>query len=149
MMPLHAVVTGTVGASTLTILHETARRVIPDAPRADVLGMRALEAALRRLGTAPPNQKRLHRWALLGDLVANSLYYSLVGVGSARRPWRRGAVLGVLAGIGSVALPGPLDLGRGPTNRTRATQVMTVMWYLAGGLASAAAAQRLRAASPL
>jgi hypothetical protein len=148
MMSLSALVSGTVGATTLTLLHETVRRVLPEAPRADVLGMRALEAGLRGLGKAPPDEERLHRWALLGDLVANSAYYSLVGGGSVRHPWRRGTVLGLLAGLGAVALPGPLGLGRQPTNRTWATQAMTVMWYFVGGLAAAAAAQRLRAASP-
>jgi hypothetical protein len=53
----------------------------------------------------------------------------------------------MLAGVGAVVLPGPLGLGRQPTNRARATQVMTVLWYLAGGLAAAAAARRLKPAS--
>jgi len=109
--------------------------------------MRALEAVLDRLDTSSPPEQRLHHWALLGDLVANSVYYGLVGAGSVRHPWRRGTLLGMLAGVGAVVLPGPLGLGRQPTSRTPATQVMTVLWYLFGGLAAAAAAQRLKAAA--
>jgi hypothetical protein len=142
-----ALVSGVAGATTLTLLHETARQIIPDAPRADILGMRGLAASLRVLGTPPPPKEHLHRWALLSDLVANSVYYSLVGVGSIEHPWRRGTLLGLLAGIGAVALPGQLGLGRQPTGRTRATQLMTVMWYVVGGLAAAAAARQARTAS--
>jgi hypothetical protein len=144
-MPLlPTLVSGLVGATTLTLLHETARRIVPEAPRADVLGMRTLAIALRALDTPPPRDEVLHRWALLGDLIANSLYYSFVGIGAVRHAWRRGALLGLLAGVGAVVLPGPLGLGNEPTNRERSTQVMTVLWYLTGGLAAAVAAKRLR-----
>jgi hypothetical protein len=109
--------------------------------------MRALAAGLRALDTPPPRDEILHRWALVGDMIANSLYYSFVGVGSVQHAWPRGALLGLLAGVGAVVFPGPLGLGSRPTNRARSTQVMTVLWYLAGGLAAAAAARRLRAGS--
>ena len=104
---------------------------------------------MRALDTPPPRDELLHRWALVGDVIANSLYYSFAGIGPVRHAWRRGAVLGLLAGVGAVALPGPLGLGSQPTNRARPTQVMTVLWYLTGGLAAAAAARRLRASSAL
>src|SRR3569832_1915749 len=94
MPPLPALVSGIVGATTLTLLHEMTRQVVPDAPRADILGMRALESTLRMLDRPRPHEMRLHQWALLGDLITNSVYYSLVGVGSGEHPWRRGTVLG-------------------------------------------------------
>jgi hypothetical protein len=81
----------------------------------------------------------LHGWALAGDLALNSLYYSLVGVGDREGAFQRGVLLGLAAGVGAVALPGPLGLGTGPSARTPATQAMTVAWYLVGGLAAAAA----------
>ena len=34
------------------------------------------------------------------------------------------------AGLGAVALPGPLGLGEGPSRRTRATEALTIAWYL-------------------
>jgi hypothetical protein len=130
---------GLAGACALTLIHQTAKRVTEKAPRADVLGMRAIAKGMRRVNLEPPPDDRLFWWTLAGDLAANSLYYSLVGAG--QRPWLRGGLLGLGAGLGAVALPGPLDLGRRPTGRTAATQVMTVAWYLTGGLVAAAASR--------
>jgi hypothetical protein len=85
---------GLAGAISLTLLHEATRRVVPSAPRLDVLGMRALANTLRVMDQPVPHPTRLHRGALVGDLVANTLYYSLVGVGKDAHMWRRGTLLG-------------------------------------------------------
>jgi hypothetical protein len=45
-----ALISGFVGARTLTLIHETARRVNPNAPRMDILGMRAISKSLRAMG---------------------------------------------------------------------------------------------------
>jgi hypothetical protein len=129
---------GLAGALALTVLHETARRILPDAPRADILGMRAIEKALVQQGETPPPDDQLHRLALAGDIAANTLYYSLVGLGG-KESWLAGPALGALAGIGAITLPGPLGLGEAPTERTPQTQAMTVLWYTAGGLVAALA----------
>ena len=47
--PLAAIGAGLAGAVALTLVHETARRVIPHAPRVDVIGVRAI-ARLPRCG---------------------------------------------------------------------------------------------------
>jgi hypothetical protein len=52
-------------------------------------------------------------------------------------------MLGISAGLGTVALPGPLGLGKEPSNRTTATRVMTELWYLVGGLVAAGASRLL------
>jgi hypothetical protein len=103
----------------------------------DILGMRAISKSLRAVGERPPDNKSLHRASLVGDIFANSLYYSLVGVGREESVWLRGAGLGMAAGIGGVMLPEPMGLGGEPSGRTNATKVMTVGWYLAGALAAA------------
>jgi hypothetical protein len=139
MMNWQSLGSGLAGALTLTAVHETARRQSAEAPRLDVLGKRAIARSMEALGQDPPSDGRLHDLALAGDIVSNSLYYSLIGLGNPESAWLRGAILGVAAGIGAVMLPGPLALGNAPTNRTTATQVMTVGWYLLGGLAAAAA----------
>lgn len=137
-MPLaKALLSGFIGACTLTLVHETARRVIPNAPRMDVLGMRAISKSLRTMGERPPENRRLHRAALVGDMIANSLYYSLVGVGREEHVFLRGAGLGLAAGVGGVMLPEPLGLGEAPSARTDSTKIMTVAWYLAGAFAAA------------
>ena len=147
MTKLQALGAGLVGACTLTLLHESARRLTPHAPRMDVMGMRAIAKSLSKIGMTPPSDDRLHRLALIGDLVSNSFYYSLIGVGDDDHVWRRGALLGLSAGISAVTLPRPLDLGRQPGERAPMTQIMTMAWYLAGGLAAAAASRCFSSAS--
>jgi hypothetical protein len=134
---LKALGSGLVGACALTLIHETARRFIDDAPRMDVLGMRALSKAAHAVDVDPPVP--LHEAALVGDLVSNSLYYSLVGAGDSGDALRNGALLGLAAGLAAVYLPEPLGLGRQPTEDSPQTQLMTVAWYLLGGLAAGAA----------
>jgi hypothetical protein len=140
---------GLAGALSLTLLHEAARRVLPSAPRLDILGMRALAKSLRALEQPVPDQNRLHTAALIGDLISNTMYYSLVGAGEGAHARRRGALLGLAAGIGAVVLPVPLGLGRGPSRRTVATQMMTIGWYLAGGLVAGMVAESLSEPSHL
>ncbi|MDQ5836364.1 MAG: hypothetical protein M3379_06230, partial [Acidobacteriota bacterium] len=65
--------------------------------------------------------------------------YSLVGAGASRDALRNGALLGLAAGLAAVYLPEPLGLGRQPTEDSPQTQLMTVAWYLLGGLAAGAA----------
>lgn len=139
MSPTRAITAGVFGAGTLTAIHETVRRIRPDAPRMAVLGTRALAKAARRLGFEPPPEGRLHDLALFGDVVSNGLFYSLVGLGGPEGALRNGALLGLAAGVGGVLLPGPLGLGGAPSARTPATKAMTVGWYVAGGVAAALA----------
>lgn len=134
---LKALGSGLAGALALTVLHESVRQIRPDAPRADILGMRAIEKAIVKAGDTPPPDDQLHRMALVGDIASNSLYYSLVGVNAGRHSWLIGPALGVLAGIGAITLPGPMGLGEAPTERTPQTKAMTLLWYTAGGVIAA------------
>lgn len=145
MSVLKALGSGLAGACVLTLVHETVRRLVPDAPRMDVLGMRAIKRTMRGIGETPPAADELRHMALAGDVVGNGLYYSLVALGGKENAWRAGALLGLGAGIGAILLPAPLGLGAGPSARTPQTQAMTVAWYLAGGLAAAAAYRLLPA----
>ena len=126
---LKALGSGLVGACALTLIHETARRYIDDAPRMDVVGMRALSRGLRAVDVEPPVP--LHELTLAGDIVSNSLYYGLVGLGEPED------------GLGAVYLPEPLGLGRQPARNSTETNLLTVAWYLLGGLAAGAAYQAL------
>lgn len=134
-----AAASGLIGACTLTLIHESARQFMPDAPRMDVLGMRAIAKSLRLLDEEVPPGDRLHKITLAGDIVSNSAYYSLVGAGKPDGALLRGTLLGLAAGIGAVVLPEPLGLGDAPSARTPQTKVMTIGWYLAGGIAAALA----------
>lgn len=139
----HAVAGGLVGACALTFVHETVRRLVPNAPRLDVLGMRAIAKSMKMAGRRPPGRDRLHDIALAGDIAANSLYFSTVGMGDRDGAVMCGAALGLAAGIGAITLPEPLGLGTVPEKPTAATKAMTIGLYMLGGLVSALAYQLL------
>jgi hypothetical protein len=139
----NALLSGLAGATALTVIHESARRIRGDAPRMDTLGRRSIARGMEAAGLEPPADDRLQVAALAGDVVSNSLYYSLIGLGGPSGSLARGAALGAVAGLGAVALPPLMGLGHRPGARTVPTAVMTFGWYLAGGLAAAAAYQRL------
>ncbi|QHL89441.1 hypothetical protein GU926_13210 [Nibribacter ruber] len=139
---LRAGLSGLAGAVAVTLVHETVRRFYPDAPRMDVLGMRAIAKGMRYAGQTPPPDDTLHTWSMVGDIISNGLYYSLVGGG--KKALAKGTILGAAAGLGGVLLPGPMGLGTEPSNRTRQTQALTIGYYLFAGLVSAAVAASLR-----
>ena len=127
---------GLVGAVALNVLHEAARRFRGDAPRIDVLGERGIALLF---GEHAPRGRARYRAALTGDLLANTLYYAAFLLGRPNRPWLREGLGGLLAGAGALSLPQVLGLGKPPGSGRRSTKVMTIAWYLAGGLAAAAA----------
>ncbi|QIP15808.1 hypothetical protein G8759_25845 [Spirosoma aureum] len=134
---------GLAGAVALNVLHETVRQFVATAPRADLLGMRSIAKGYRAIGEQPPRGNKLYSMAILGDVVSNALYYSLVGVNK-EQSVLTGAALGALAGVGAVTLPGRIGLGEKPTNRTTATAVMTIGWYLFGGLVAGAVFKQIK-----
>lgn len=131
-----ALIGGAVGATALTLIHESARRAMPDAPRMDTLGRRALSRGMEAVGLNPPEGDALQTSALAGDLVANTLFYALAGLGPADDAIERGGILGAVAGLGALALPPVMGLGSDPALKTPARAAMTLGWYLAGGIAA-------------
>jgi hypothetical protein len=132
-----AIISGLAGAVAVNLINETVRQFADDAPRLDIMGKRAIAYPLMKAGKEPPPNSQLYWIALGGDVLTNSLYYSIVGLGGAKNAYRNGALLGLAAGIGAVVLPEPVGLGDEMTARTEQTKLMTVAWYLAGGLAAA------------
>ncbi|MBC3785606.1 hypothetical protein [Spirosoma utsteinense] len=140
---IRSLVSGLAGAIALNVLHETVRQFVPEAPRADILGMRSIKKGYEKAGEQPPTGDNLYGLAMLGDVTSNAVYYSLVGIGP-KQPLLVGAGLGVLAGVGAVTLPGPMGLGEAPTTRSSATIAMTVAWYLFGGVVAGGVYERLK-----
>jgi hypothetical protein len=137
-----AVASGALGAVVVTAVHQAARGVVPRAPRMDRVGMRAVARGMHALGAAPPTGRRLYNLTLAGDLVANTAYYALAALGG-RHSVTAGTALGVIAGLGALALPRRMGLGDPPASDTRANQAMTIAWYTIGGVAAGAMMQRL------
>lgn len=133
---VNALLAGLAGACTVTLLNEAGKRAARRAPRLDVLGMRAVAAGSRALGVDPP--EHLRATALSGDLLANTIYYTVVAAGGTKHAIATGAAAGLAAGAGAVAAPGWLGLGYGPTERTSETAALTVLWYLMAGIAAGA-----------
>ncbi|MDB5245900.1 MAG: hypothetical protein JWQ40_294 [Segetibacter sp.] len=135
---------GVAGAAVLTLLHETTRRILEDAPRMDLLGMEAIEKSLEKVNVDVPNNDNLFKITMAGDMISNSLYYSLAGIGNEKRAIIQGTILGFAAGIGAVYLPKPLGLNPAPSNRTPGTKLMTLGLYLVGGLVAGATGKLLQ-----
>ena len=131
------IASGLAGAATVTVLNETVRRAAPGrAPRMELLGMRAAKAGFEAADVEVPPRRQLMPMTFAAEAVSNTAYYSLVGLARPENAVLTGALLGLAAGVGAVMLPGPMGLGEGPSARSTETKLMTVAWYLAGGLAA-------------
>jgi hypothetical protein len=137
---MNRLASGLIGAVALTAIHETARRIIPEPPRMDVVGGRAVEQLYRLAGCQPPDARRLYGITMAGDVISNALYYSAIAGGSRGAIWGKGVALGLAAGVGAVALPERLGLGTPPHNERVRTRILTVAWYMAGAMIAAAVA---------
>ena len=125
---------GLAGACALTLLHQALKKADPDAPHVDELGMQALSKSLEAVEVEPPKGKELYNLTLTGDIIANTMYYSLAAIGSRRNITGRATFLGLLGGLGALYLPKPMRLSQNFTNRTPRTQFLTVGLYTIGGI---------------
>ena len=128
---------GLAGALVLNIIHQVMKKVDRKAPHIDEIGEEALSKTIEATGNEPPKGNKLFLATLGGDLLANATYFSLVGKGGDRYRLLMGVGLGAVAGLGALTLTKPLGLKDEPVNRSFKTQLMTVSWYVLGGLASA------------
>jgi hypothetical protein len=135
---------GLAGALALNILHETGKRLITDAPRIDLVGEEALAKTVASMGQVPPTGQKLFLATLGADISSNAVYYAMIGQGKNKHLLGRGVALGLAAGIGALKLTHPLGLDDTPITRTTKTQVLTVAWYLIGGLVAAGVIKALR-----
>lgn len=134
---------GLTGATTLTILHEIVRFIDNDAPRMDELGKQAIAKIFSKFNLDVPDEDQLYLITSASELISNGLFYSLLGAGAKENALVRGALLGLTAGAGAVFLPGKLGLDNSASDRTLKTKVMTVAWYVIGGIIAAAVTQKL------
>jgi hypothetical protein len=146
MRLLNAFAGGLTAACAITALHQFVKYQDKDAPRMDLLGMESITKILQKMGIAPPEQEKLYYITMGGDIFSNAIFYSLTGLGK-RKTWLKGSGLGLAAGLGAVLLPKPMGLNEQHSNRTRETQLLSVLYYLAGGLVSAGVVKLLEKAT--
>jgi hypothetical protein len=128
---------GFAGALALNLLHESYKRFDAKAPRIDLVGEEALSNAFESLGKKPPAGNILYATTLGADILSNTLYYSLIGLGNRKKIMRRALVLGVAAGVGALALTKPLGLSDAPLTRTNRTKLLTIALYFTGAIVAA------------
>lgn len=129
---------GLAGAISLTLVHETVRQFVPEAPRVDLVGIRAIRQLMNSADMETPSLPAQRQIALGGDLVSNATYYSMAG-----KSYGRGLLLGAAAGLGGVFLPGKLGLGKAPTGRSDMTKLLTIGYYTFGSLVAVAVTKAL------
>lgn len=128
------IVSGLVGAIMLNVVHQLGKKVDKDAPRIDQIGEEAVSKSIRTVGYHPPRGNKLFLATLAGDLIANSIYYSLIGKGKRENLLLRGIIYGAVAGIGALTLTKPMGLDDQPVNRTTKTKALTIGLYILGGV---------------
>jgi len=144
MKVLKAILAGFAGAAALNILHETVRRFDSDAPRVDLVGEEALTRSMNSLNLEAPTGNNLYAATLAGDIISNGIYYSAIGMAGSKNIYLKGALAGLTAGLGAIKLPEKMGLDDEPVTKTDKTKILTVAWYLFGGLVTAAVFDQLK-----
>lgn len=125
------------GAVVLNVLHETFKRSSVDSPRIDKVGEEAVQKTLGFFNTQISDPQTLYNTTLAGDLISNAAYYSMIAK-DPENAWSKAISLGLTAGIGAVMLPEKMGLNDKPVAKNTQRKVLTVGFYLAGALATAA-----------
>jgi hypothetical protein len=125
------------GAIVLNILHESFKKSKVDSPRIDLVGEEALQKVVGYFGNKISDKQTLYNATLAGDLISNAAYYSMIG-NSPDQLWGKAVSMGLVAGIGAVTLPEQIGLDDKPVAKNTQVKALTVGFYLAGALATAA-----------
>jgi hypothetical protein len=137
---IRALLSGLIGACTLTATHQLLKRTRPDAPSLDKLGMQSLNKVLNMAGVHL-NSDELFRQSLLGELILNTLYFSQVGENKGLETIAKGVTLGVTMGAGAVSLPAIAPVDGKTVHKNYSTALITIGLYALSGLSAALAAQ--------
>lgn len=124
------------GAVVLTLLHETLKDSGDKMPRIDLVGQEAVAKVASFLGTEINNESTLFKASIVGDLISNTAYYSLIS-GRNNEIFIKATSSGFLAGMAAISLPQKLGLHNKPVTKTATTKVLTIAYFMAGALATA------------
>jgi hypothetical protein len=138
------IIGGITGAVVLNLVHEGAKRLSNKAPQINLVGEEAMAKTIEAAGAEAPSGKKLALTTLAADLASNAGYYAMIGKGGNENVVLRGAGFGLMAGLGAIGLAKPLGLNNHPISKTDETKIMTVAWYLLGGIAAAVVIKNLK-----
>ncbi len=139
----NSILRGTAGALALNIVHETYRQIDKEAQRVDLLGKAGVSKELEVIGVTPPTGKALPHITFASNLAGNTAFYNLIGTGDKYNILWRGAGYGLAVGLGALLLTKPVGVVNEPTTTTSNTKVLTLAWYVLGGIIAAAAIKKL------
>jgi len=138
MTTIRNLIAGLGGAIAVNLLHETLKKKVKDAPRLDKLGEEAVQkTVVQTTDSAIQSKDKLYATALGADLVANAMYFAMIGAGNTKHIWPKALTLGLTAGTGAITLPSALGLNSATTDKTPKTKSMTVGYYLFGAIVTA------------
>jgi hypothetical protein len=137
MKTLKNTIGGFAGAIALNVLHQTLKQFTDKAPHVDLIGEEALNKGLKHLGAKPLKGNTLFASTMAADVVSNAFYYSSIGIGERKNLLARGLAYGMAAGIGALVLTKPMRLNDKPVNKSISTKLLTVGYYMLGGIVTA------------
>jgi hypothetical protein len=135
-MAASKMLSGVAGAAAVTGLNYLGQRITPKAPRLDELGRNFVRKAGKAATGSKPDEETVHATALGGDLISNTMVYSLAGVGRAKRPEVRGLLAGLAMGAAVVVLAPMLGLGKKTAGVGAKGKAMAIGQYALAGLAA-------------
>lgn len=134
MSKIKNLIAGLAGAVALNILHESLKRTSHNMPRLDLLGEQALQKTINYFGGHMDKEKNLYKATLAGDIIGNTLYYSLIGASNPKYLWPKVAIMGLSAGFGAITLPEPMGLDSQQVAKNEQVKALTVGYYLVGAV---------------
>lgn len=129
-------IAGLGGAILLTVLNESLKGLNKDMPRIDLVGEEAVQKLSSFIGVNIQDENTLYSTTLVGDLISNAAYYSLID-GDEENLWRNALTSGVVAGVGAIKLPSKLGLDDEPITKSLETKALTMAYYTLGALMTA------------
>lgn len=137
MNMLKSLVAGFAGAAALNILHETLKKLDPEAPRIDLVGEEAVKKSAEAMDLNAPTGNSLYGITLAGDVLTNATYFAAIGMGSKKFMPLRAIGAGISAGMAALKAPKPLGLNEAHVANSEKRQVMTVAYYVFGAMVTA------------
>ncbi|KKO91987.1 MULTISPECIES: hypothetical protein [Sphingobacterium] len=135
---------GLIGALVLNVVHSVAKRFDSKAPAVDKVGEEAMQKTVRFAGFKPPKGNALVAATFGADVASNTMLYTLIGYGGQKNMLLKGALLGTVVGLATLTIPEQAGLDATPLKKTDHTKLMTVAWYVIGGIAAGLAMKAMR-----